>query len=73
MKEVHTGFFATYEDQRDLRRYVPVATEKIGGRFSWQRWYLPPGFYKITIEPWFPSGMEPFEGGPLEGEGPTST
>lgn len=67
--EIRTGFFATYEDGRDLRMYMPVATAEdkqayrrfFASRWSWQRWYLPPGFYKITIEPWLPPGIEPFE------------
>jgi hypothetical protein len=63
---VRKGFAACYEDGRDLRLYLPVATtedKRTGGlswasEMRWQRWYIEPGWYQITIEPWVPPGMD---------------
>ena len=67
MTEDYVYFLVTYENGRDLRRYLPTADAEerehpnlpwVKG-MTWQRWYIEPGWYKITIEPCFPPGVEP--------------
>lgn len=68
-EEKRRGFLASYNDGRDLRYYVAVATEQdkkthglsFASEMRWQRWYLEPGWYEVTIKPWYPPGMEPLE------------